>query len=296
MTTQREEFEFSIYEKDDHVARVILNRPDRLNALGREVYRDLMAAMELARNDDDVKVVIIKGNGRAFSAGHDLTQVGYVYGFGTGAPGERKPSQRTRIARDFDELIRRMNYVLLFPKVTIAQVHGTCAGGSRIVVECCDLTVVAEDAQITWAEERLGFASGFSLWSMLHLGPKKARELGLTGGELTGRQAYDLGWANRCVAFDQLESVTESLARVVSHQPRDGIAIGKAFRYLELEQLGIASTAKRALAHAMFTNLRWEPDEDNFYKLRREMGTREAIHHLAKQFEVEDPSETIDSQ
>jgi enoyl-CoA hydratase len=295
MTTQREEFEFSIYEKDGHVARVILNRPDRLNALGREVYRDLMAGMELARNDDDVKVCIIKGNGRAFSAGHDLTQVGYVYGFGTGAPGERKPSQRTRISRDFDELMRRMNYILLFPKVTIAQVHGMCAGGSRIVVESCDLTVVAEDAQISWAEERLGFASGFTLWSMLHLGPKKARELGLTGGELTGRQAYDFGWASRCVPADQLEAMTESLARVVSHQPRDGIAIGKAFRYLELEELGIASVGKRALAHAMFTNLQWEPDEDNFYKLRREMGTREAIHHLAKQFEVEIPGENADS-
>ncbi|MGC2174246.1 MAG: enoyl-CoA hydratase/isomerase family protein [Acidimicrobiales bacterium] len=289
MTTQHEEFEFSLYEKDGHVARVIINRPDRLNALGREVYRDLMAGMELARNDDDVKVVIIKGNGRAFSAGHDLTQVGYVYGFGTGAPGERKPSQRTRISRDFDELTRRFMYVLLFPKVTIAQVHGMCAGGSRRVVESCDLTVVADDAKISWANERLGFASGFDLWSMLHLGPKKARELGLTGGELTGKEAFDLGWANRCVPADQVESVAESLARVVSHQPRDGIAIGKAFRYLELEELGVASSGKRALFHAMFTNLQWEPDEDNFYKLRREMGTREAIHHLAQAFEVEVP-------
>jgi enoyl-CoA hydratase len=291
MTTseiERQDFEFSIYEKEGNVARVILNRPDRLNALGREVYRDLLAAMAIARADDDVKVVIIKGNGRSFASGHDLTQVGYVYGFGTGAPGERKPSQRVRLNRDFDDLAYRMNYILLFPKITIAQVHGHCGGGARMIVENCDLTVVAEDAQITWAEARMGFCGGSDLWSMLHMGPKKSRELALTAGELTGREAYEFGWANRCVPFEDLESETEKMARIIARQPRDGIAIGKARRYLELEELGITSVAKHGTFHAYFTNLRWEEDEANFYKLRRDNGTRETMHMFAQRFETED--------
>jgi enoyl-CoA hydratase len=288
VTVEKKEFEFAIYEKEGNVARVILNRPDRLNALGREVYRDMISAFGEAREDDEVKVVIFKGNGRSFASGHDLTQVGYVYGFGTGAAGERRPSQRTRLHRDFDELVWRQNYVLLFPKITIAQVHGHCGGGARILVENCDLTVVADDAQISWAEQRLGFAGGSELWSMLHLGPKKAREMGLTGGVLTGQEAYSHGWANRCVPADQLEEETERLARVVARQPRDGIAIGKARRYLELEELGISGVAKHATFHAYFTNLRWEPDEANFYKERRDRGTREAMHLLAQRFEVEE--------
>jgi enoyl-CoA hydratase len=296
MTLETKEFEFAIYEKKGSVARVILNRPDRLNALGREVYRDMIAAFGEAREDDDVKVVIFKGNGRSFASGHDLTQVGYVYGFGTGGKDERRPSQRTRLNRDFDELVWRQNYVLQFPKVVIAQVHGHCGGGARILVENCDLTVVAEDAQISWAEQRLGFCGGSELWSMLHLGPKKAREMGLTGGVLTGAEAYSYGWANRCVPLADLEAETERLARIVSRQPRDGIAIGKARRYLELEELGISHVAKHATFHAYFTNLRWEPDEGNFYKERRDRGTREAMHLLSRRFEVEseDPAPADD--
>jgi enoyl-CoA hydratase len=287
MAAESTEFEFSLYEKEGNVARVILNRPDRLNALGREVYRDMIAAFALAREDDDVKVVIFKGNGRSFASGHDLTQVGYVYGFGTGAPGERRPSQRVRLNRDFDELVWRQNYILLFPKITIAQVHGHCGGGARILAENCDLTVVADDAQISWAEQRLGFCGGSELWSMLHLGPKKSREMGLTGGVLTGREAYSHGWANRCVPLADLENETEKMARIIARQPRDGIAIGKARRYLEFEELGISSAAKHATFHAYFTNLRWEEDEGNFYKERRDRGTREAMHLLAERFEVE---------
>ncbi|MBI4307899.1 MAG: enoyl-CoA hydratase/isomerase family protein [Chloroflexi bacterium] len=287
MTVERKELEYTVYEKDGNIARVILNRPEKLNALSRELYRDILGAMEIARQDDDVKVVILKGNGRSFSAGHDLSQVGFVYGFGTGEPGERKPPQRTRLARDRDELTRRFQYVLLFPKVTIAQVHGHCYGGARMVAFNCDLVTAAEDTQFGWAEERLGFAGGDTLWMWLHLGPKRARELGLTGGNLSGREMYELGAINRCVPLEKLDEETEKLARAVAQQPRDGIAIGKIGRHILFEQLGIGSTGVGAVLHTLFTNLRWESDEGNFYKLRRDKGTREAMHDLARRFGVE---------
>src|SRR4051812_17445929 len=116
LNTETTEFEFTLFEKTDHhVARVIINRPEKRNTFSREVYRDLRAALELAKWDDDIKVVILKGAGEDFSAGHDLSQVGFVYGFGT-AKSDRRPSQRTRLSRDFEELIPRRNYLLFFPK------------------------------------------------------------------------------------------------------------------------------------------------------------------------------------
>ncbi len=80
-------YEFILYEKEEQVAFITLNRPDRLNAIGPEIYRDWTAALDEAEKDDDVKVVVFKGAGRAFSAGADLTGVGFVYGMKEPKPG-----------------------------------------------------------------------------------------------------------------------------------------------------------------------------------------------------------------
>jgi enoyl-CoA hydratase len=96
------------------------------------------------------------------------------------------------------------------------------------------------------------------------------------------------------VPLERLEEETEHLARIVAQQPRDGIAIGKARRQLELEELGVIALSKIGLSHTLFTNLRWEPDETNFYKERRDRGTRDAIHMLAQRFETEEAEEEPD--
>ena len=94
---------YTIYEKDGNIARVTLNKPDKLNALNMlgetEETTEMYTCLKEAADDDDVKVVIFKGKGRAFSVGHDLTKVGFVYGFGT-KKDDRKPSQRIRLDMD----------------------------------------------------------------------------------------------------------------------------------------------------------------------------------------------------
>jgi enoyl-CoA hydratase len=290
MTTSQETA-IVLYEKENHIARVIFNRPEKLNALNPEMYKLLMDYLELARADDDVKVVIIKGAGKSFNAGHDLSRTGFVSGFGYGASAfgegaaERNKSQRTRLRNDFDNLIRRWRYILLFPKVTIAQVHGYCIGAGRHIAEACDLTLVADDAKISWEDQRHGHAEGSELWSMLHLGPKKSRELHLTGATLSGKEAADLGWASRSVPLDKLESETERIARIIALQPRDGIAIGKAQRQMEFEALGIAHSGTAAVIHTLFTNIHFEDDEVNFYKDRHDLGVKEAMHKVTQAFE-----------
>ena len=123
-----------ILEKEGNIARIIMNNPAKLNAFvffgGKESDANLIwDAFEEAAEDDDVKVIIWKGAGRAFCVGHDLSKVGFVYGFGSGKKDEGRPNQRIRLKYDRAGTERPMRTIFLNPKITIAQVHGYCLGG-----------------------------------------------------------------------------------------------------------------------------------------------------------------------
>ena len=185
------EYRYVIYEKAGEIAKITLNRPDKLNVIDFPgdggIFDDLMAALDEAASDDELKVVIIKGAGRAFCAGHDLSRIYHVYEEKDKEPGKRRPSQRARLNTD-RKWLEGHQKILLFPKVTIAQVHGHCIGEGAGIAEACDITIVADDAHISHAEQRLGFAgSGLNLLPLFQMiGYKKARELVLTGRAMDG--------------------------------------------------------------------------------------------------------------
>lgn len=287
-------YERVIYETSNNIATIILNYPDKMNvwkfAASGGMVDDFFAALTEAEEDDDVKVIIIKGAGPSFSAGHDLTEVGYVYGYGTGEKGEKKrrPSQRIRLKLDRFGLNEPRKRLFLCPKVTIAQVHGYCVGEGIIVMTCCDLAVAAEDAIIGHTEQRLGFAGMSSTFPilMMSVGLKRAMELLLTGRQLSGAEAAEIGLVNKAVPVDRLEEETLELARRIALLPRDGISIGKAIRHIQYERLGLTSGfATGYVGHTLFTNLRWEDDEYNFFKERRDKGERAAFHGKDERFE-----------
>ena len=199
-----------IYEKEGNIAKITLNRPEKLNAIfmgadpvdweGRQLWLDLHASLDEADDDDEVKVVIIKGAGRSFCAGFDISRVYHVYEDFDEEPGKRHPSQRSRlhVDRKWSEDNQR---ILLFPKITIAQVHGHCIGEGATIAEMCDITIVADDAHISHAEQRLGFAgSGENLLALFQMvGYKRARAMMLLGEALDGKEAERVGWAtNPC--------------------------------------------------------------------------------------------------
>lgn len=277
-------YQYVIYEKEGEIARVIFNKPDKLNVMDfpgdKGIYDDFMCALDEAAEDDELKVVIIKGRGRSFCAGHDLDRIYKVYEEQDPEPGKRRPSQRARLKID-RKWLEGHQKLLLFPKITIAQVHGHCIGEGAVIAEMCDLTVVAEDARISHAEQRLGFAgSGINLLPLFQMvGYKKARWLVLTGEALNGIEAERIGWATKAVPYEKLEEEVAKLARQAALLPRDGIAIGKASNHLICDILGLtAGWLQGYLTHTLFTNLRWEPGEYNFVKQRRDAGTREGIH------------------
>ena len=177
-------YESVLYEKEGHIAHIILNRPEKLNAVSPELVRDWEAAMHEAEDDDDVKVIIFKGAGKAFSAGADLSGVGFVYGMKEPKSGEavKRVPQRVKLKFDRNLFLEFHRKVLLCPKITIAQLHKYCLGIAFNIVLHCDLIVASEDCKVGHVEERLGLGGmTISPIMILRAGLTKSLDLCLTG-------------------------------------------------------------------------------------------------------------------
>ena len=278
------DYQYIICEKDGPVAKITLNRPEKLNAFDfpsdKGICYEFEKALDETENDDDIKVVIIKGSGRAFCGGHDLERVFKVYEEWDEEPGKRRPSQRSRLSVD-KEWLGIYSKLLAYAKVTIAQVHGYCIGEGMLILEHCDMAIVAEDAHLSHAEQRLGFSgSGVPLTALYQtVGYKKARWLLLTGEPIDGIEAERIGLASKAVPLDKLEEETETVAKQIALLPKDGIAIGKASNHLMCDILGMTKGWSIGyMSHTLFTNLRYEPDEWIFLKDRKDKGAKEGFH------------------
>ncbi|MGW0592995.1 enoyl-CoA hydratase/isomerase family protein [Streptosporangium sp. NPDC002607] len=276
-------FEHVIYEKSGKIARLIMNRPEKLNALNVKMFEELVAGLKMAEDDDDIKVIILKGNGRSFSTGHDLSEVGFVYGFSDGRSEEgrrRRPSQRVRL--QFDRKLLEMYQAFMYSmKPIIAQVHGHAIGGGLYLTEVVDLAIAAEDASFSHAEQRL-MGGGRSLvgnTEILLLGPKRAREFLLFGEPMSGVRAAEIGLINKAVPADRLEAETEHWAELLARHPKDALVVGRVFQQMALDSLGYTSQMMRGyVGHTLSTNMRFEDDEYNYFKGRRDEGARGAMH------------------
>jgi enoyl-CoA hydratase len=268
-------------EKVGPVAHLVLDRPEKHNALRFDDLDDLVGLLHDAEADDDVRVVVLRGEGPSFCAGHDYDDAVRSYGLEPEPGGEkpRRPSQRSRLLQDrrLGEGYMAFHYAL---KPVIAQVHGVCTGAGLYLVELVDLAIAADTARFSHAEQRLGLAG--NTWDLntqiLTYGPKRARELLLLGETFDGRQAVEWGLVNRVVpAADLTASVADWAERIAAH-PRDALVTGKAMWQMALDNLGGSQQFARGyVGHTLGTNLRLEADEFNFLKQRRERGTRESF-------------------
>ena len=277
-----------IVEKQGPVARLILNRPEKHNALRFADLDVLVAALHDAEEDDDIKVIVLKGNGPSFCAGHDYNDAIRSYGLendGSGAK-PRRPSQRSRLLRD-----RKlgMNYMAFQNslKPVIAQVHGNCTGVGLYLVELVDLAIAADDTRFSHAEQRLGLAG--NTWHLnsqiLMYGAKKARELMLMGDTFEGPEAERLGLVNRVVPAGQLDATVEVWAQKISKHARDALVTGKAMHQMALDSLGGSQQFARGyVGHTLGTNLRFESDEFNFLRERQQEGTTATFKNRDKRF------------
>jgi enoyl-CoA hydratase len=278
-----------LVEKDGPVARLILNRPEKHNALKFDDLDTLVEALHEAEADDDIKVIVLKGRGQSFCSGHDYNDAVRSYGLEVTEPGvkPRRPSQRSRLLRDrkLGENYMAFQYSL---KPVIAQVQGWCTGAGLYLVELVDLAIAADDARFSHSEQRVGLAG--NTWHLntqiMTYGPKKARELLLLGDNFDGRDAERLGLVNQSVPQEQLESTVEDWARRVAQHPRDALVTGKAMFQMALDSLGGSQQFYRGyVGHTLGTNLRLEEDEYNFLRERRDKGTTAAFKERNKVFD-----------
>jgi enoyl-CoA hydratase len=207
------------YEKQEGIAKLILNRPESLNALTEKMFREMADALDDAEQDPEVKVVVLSGSGRAFCAGADLKAVG-----------EEQTSLHAQ--REFCRLGNRCSLEKIenLEKPVIAAVHGYCLAGGFEILLACDLAVAAEDAVIGDQHMNVGVigAGGSPYRLAVLVGLRTAKEIVLTGKRLSGREAAEIGLVNRAVPGDQLEATVREIALGMAQKSPVAMKISKA--------------------------------------------------------------------
>jgi enoyl-CoA hydratase len=211
------------------IARLRLNRPERLNAIDSAMPGEIRAAVEWAEANDDVHVIVVEGAGRAFCAGYDLQVLAEERRSGPldhPLQQERQPwdpmvdyAVMKRYTEDFMALWRAR-------KPTIAKVHGYAVAGGSDIALSCDLLVMADDAKIGYMPTRVWGCPTTAMWTF-RLGPARAKQLMFTGDVITGAQAADWGLANLAVPAAELDAATDALARRIAGVPRSHLAMHK---------------------------------------------------------------------
>jgi methylglutaconyl-CoA hydratase len=187
---------------DAKIRTIRLNRPDKRNALNAELVTALKEALAAAAEDSDVRVVVLTGNGSAFSAGADLASLKSLR--------DASPLENEQDSRHLAELFRQ---IYRHPKPVIAQVNGHAIGGGCGLAAVCDFSVVAEGAKLGFSEVRIGFVPAIVMvFVRRKLGEASARDLLLRGRLVTAAQASEMGLMSRAVAAQRLDAQVQELA------------------------------------------------------------------------------------
>src|SRR5881227_570251 len=206
-----------LYTQADGIATITLNRPERLNAITFEVYRELTDCFVTLRDEKDVRVVVITGAGRAFCSGGDVIDIiGELQG--------RDAEGLLEFTRLTCELIRNMRSL---PKPIIASLNGTTAGAGACIALASDIRIAAEEAKIAFIFVKVGLAGtdmGATYLLPRVVGLAKATELLMTGDFISAQEAERIGLYNRVVPRHQVESATREFAEKLASGPALGIA------------------------------------------------------------------------
>jgi len=217
-----------LYEERGAVALITLNRPDRLNSLTFQVYRELTDALAALRARDDVRVVVLTGRGRGFCSGGDVEEI-------IGELFSRDMSGLLEFTRMTCDLIRRIRAL---NKPVIASLNGTVAGAGAVIALACDLRIAADTAKIAFLFVKVGLAgadmgAAFLLPKVVGLG--KATEMLYTGDFISADEAGKIGLYNRVVASSELETETMRWAEQLAAGPAFALGMTKTALNRELD-------------------------------------------------------------
>ena len=232
---------------EPRIARITLNRPERLNAINQHVPGEIRRAVALAEADDEVHVIVLAGAGRAFCAGYDLQD------FGSGraehpCQQEKQPWEPTedyaemkRYTEDFMSLWRSR-------KPTIAMVHGACIAGGLMLAWACDLIVASQDAVFCDPVVTMGVCGVEWFVHPWELGPRKAKEMLFTADVWSADEAHRLGMVNHVVPREELSSFVLKLAGKIAAKPSFALKLTKEAVNRSVDVMGQPAAIEQAFA------------------------------------------------
>ncbi|TNF57106.1 MAG: crotonase/enoyl-CoA hydratase family protein [Burkholderiales bacterium] len=255
------------------IARLLLNRPERFNAITDDMPGEIRAAVEWASANPEIHVIVVEGAGKGFCGGYDLAA--------TAAQHIEHPCQQEsqpwdpmvdyatmkRFTEDFMSLWRS-------PKPTIAKVHGAAVAGGSDIALCCDLLVMADDARIGYMPTRVWGCPTTAMWTY-RLGPTRAKQLMFTGDVIDGGTAAAWGLANQSVPAAELEATVMALALRIAGVPRSHLAMHKMVVNQVMLSMGLEQTQMMATVFDGIT--RHNPEGLWFRRYAQENGFKAAV-------------------
>ena len=258
-------FETITYATVGPLATITLNRPDKLNAINQAMVRELNVALDQAEADVAIRVIILAGAGRAFSAGFDLD---------LDAEDETDVATlRQELTDDFDIIMRFWDS----PKITVAAVHKYCLGSAMEMAVACDITIASDDCRFGAPEVKFG--SGIVAMVLpWFIGPKRAKELLLTGDDkVTAEQALHYGLVSRVVPNDQLSDTAQSVATDIARNDPLAVKLTKQAINRSYDIAGM----RAALLESLELDIEIESTETDesreFNEILKTKGTKAAI-------------------
>jgi methylglutaconyl-CoA hydratase len=216
-----ENYKTVIVEFKNKVAKVILNRPHVHNAFNNELLNDLTDIFKKLKNEKQLRVVIITGNGKSFCAGADLNWMKSVVNYSF-----KQNLQESLV------LAKLMYSIFTFPKPVIARINGSAVGGGIGLMSVCDILIADENAKFGLSEVKLGLVpAAISPFVMSRIGEARARELFITGERITAKRAEELNLVNYTVPTDKLDEIVDEKVKLILNNGPEAVRVVKEMIY-----------------------------------------------------------------
>jgi enoyl-CoA hydratase len=265
-------FDTLLYRKDGRIARVTLNRPERLNAINEAMPGEIRAAVEAANDDPDVHVIVLAGSGKAFCAGYDLKI--FAESAGENAVIQDMPWDPMRDYKLMKGYTDDMLSLWRSYKPVICKIHGYAVAGGSDIALCTDIVIMAEDAKIGYPPARVWGCPTTAMW-VYRLGAEKAKRMLLTGDLVTGVEAKSMGLVYDAVPAAQLDAAVDTLAQRMAGVPKNQLMMQKLMINQAYENMGMQSTQMMATLFDGIT--RHSPEGFWFKNLAEQKGFHEAV-------------------
>lgn len=261
-----------IYEAAGRIARITLDRPERLNAIDEKMPGEIRAAVERANADDGIHVIVLQGAGRGFCTGYDLKAFAEAKGENPGVqsmPWDPMVDYRfmKQCTDDFFSLWRSY-------KPVICKVHGYAVAGGSDIALCADIVIMAEDAKIGYPPARVWGCPTTAMW-VFRIGAEKAKRMLLTGDLVDGRTAKAMGLVYDAVPAAELDAAVDALAERMAGVPKNQLMMQKLMINQAYENMGLGTTQMIATLFDGIT--RHSPEGMWFKAYSEEHGFHEAV-------------------